>query len=400
MIMDTTRPVEPSDEKGAAPLGYDGRFWAFLGLVTWTTLLLVPTLLIYRFWARTRIRRYLWSRVSLAGDRFDYTGTGGELFRGFLMAMLVVFVLLLPLQILEVLLIDDEGAILVLGAFKVVAISLAGAAGRYYARRYRLTRTRWRSVRGNLVGGLGRYLALTVGWGLLAAATVGLTYPLYRVALQRHLLRHTWFGDQRFTCSTSSGPLFLRWLPAWAGGVVIPLLLLAAAIALPTFFKQVGDLTPAVIGGMVITALLLLPLAVLLFAWYWVHEVRALAAGLRLGDVGFASRLTFRSILGLLLRYGALVFGLFAIPGVIGLMALVSAAGRGEGFMLLTGMLGFAAVVGWGILTPVFWQHGVLARLLPSLVVLGPFDPDRIAQNTGPVPARGEGLAELFDIAG
>ncbi len=42
------------------------------------------TLFFYRFWGRTRVRQYLWGRTSLLGDRFTYTGTGKEMFLGFL----------------------------------------------------------------------------------------------------------------------------------------------------------------------------------------------------------------------------------------------------------------------------------------------------------------------------
>ena len=34
---------------------------------------------VYRFWGKTRVRRYLWGRVSFQGDRAEYTGTGREL---------------------------------------------------------------------------------------------------------------------------------------------------------------------------------------------------------------------------------------------------------------------------------------------------------------------------------
>ena len=47
----------------------------------------LATLGIYRFWAKNRVRRYLWSRVSLHGDQAEYTGSGNELLRGFLVAL-------------------------------------------------------------------------------------------------------------------------------------------------------------------------------------------------------------------------------------------------------------------------------------------------------------------------
>jgi uncharacterized membrane protein YjgN (DUF898 family) len=86
-------PVYPSTTKyptARAPhtgFVYDGKlgelYGIFLSNLLWTLL----TLTVFRFWAKTRMRRYLWSRTSLNGDRFEYTGTGGELFVGFMIVM-------------------------------------------------------------------------------------------------------------------------------------------------------------------------------------------------------------------------------------------------------------------------------------------------------------------------
>ena len=63
-------------------------FW----LAVWTGALTVVTLGIYRFWARTRLRRYIWSSIKPGGDSFEYTGTGLEKFLGFLIALVVIMV--------------------------------------------------------------------------------------------------------------------------------------------------------------------------------------------------------------------------------------------------------------------------------------------------------------------
>ena len=70
-------------------------FW----LVVWTGALTVVTLGIYRFWARTRLRRYIWSSIMPGGDSFEYTGTGLEKFLGFLIALVFLAVYLGLLQV-------------------------------------------------------------------------------------------------------------------------------------------------------------------------------------------------------------------------------------------------------------------------------------------------------------
>src|SRR5437868_5951300 len=54
----------------------------------------VITLGIYRFWARTNVRRHIWSCVHINGEPLEYTGTGTELFLG---ALIVFAVLGLPI---------------------------------------------------------------------------------------------------------------------------------------------------------------------------------------------------------------------------------------------------------------------------------------------------------------
>ena len=51
-------------------LSYDGTTGELFRLWLKTTGLAILTLSFYRFWGRTRIRRYLWSRLSLMQDRF------------------------------------------------------------------------------------------------------------------------------------------------------------------------------------------------------------------------------------------------------------------------------------------------------------------------------------------
>src|SRR4051812_8455825 len=80
---------DPSPDPGQGPV-YDGRLGELAGLVLRSAGLSLLTFGFYRFWGRTRIRAYLWSRLSLAGERFEYDGTPGEKLRRFLVALVVL----------------------------------------------------------------------------------------------------------------------------------------------------------------------------------------------------------------------------------------------------------------------------------------------------------------------
>src|SRR5580658_3842900 len=104
----TTDLAGPTSPAAAAPaetqLVYDGRSGELFVLWLKVLLLGVITLGIYsRFWGRTRIRRYFWNHVSLLGGRFEYEGTGGELFRRFLLALVLFPLLFIWAPLLKVL---------------------------------------------------------------------------------------------------------------------------------------------------------------------------------------------------------------------------------------------------------------------------------------------------------
>ena len=66
---------------------FTGSWREYLPIAATNVLLTIVTLGVYRFWATARQRRYLWSRTEVIGDRLEWSGTGKEMFIGFLMVM-------------------------------------------------------------------------------------------------------------------------------------------------------------------------------------------------------------------------------------------------------------------------------------------------------------------------
>ena len=79
---------------------YHGTRSTLFWLAVRITVLTAMTLGIYRFWAKTRLRKYIWSSIAADGDSLEYTGTGLEKFLGFLAAIVILAVYLGLLQIL------------------------------------------------------------------------------------------------------------------------------------------------------------------------------------------------------------------------------------------------------------------------------------------------------------
>src|SRR5688572_29525354 len=94
------QPHHSSPEKPAKikinRIEYDGRASAIFGIWALNFFMKIITIGIYSFWGKTRIRKYVTSCFSLGGDRFEYTGTGGELFKGFLKALPIILIMYGP----------------------------------------------------------------------------------------------------------------------------------------------------------------------------------------------------------------------------------------------------------------------------------------------------------------
>jgi uncharacterized membrane protein YjgN (DUF898 family) len=192
------------------------------GLSVVNFLLRVLTLGIYHFWGKTEVRRRIWSASRLNGEPLAYTGTGMELFLGFLIVFVAVFLPVILLSFGAVLAFGPQSPLLVMFQIAVYAafFFLLGF-GIHRAQRYRLARTRWRSIRGGLEGNSWSY-AWTHFWsGLLIPLTLGWIVPWRSTKLQGLISNGMRFGDRPFRFSASSGPLYPRFALLWIGGIVI-----------------------------------------------------------------------------------------------------------------------------------------------------------------------------------
>jgi uncharacterized membrane protein YjgN (DUF898 family) len=190
---------------------YDGDVRELLRLWIKTTGLTILTFGFYRFWGRTRIRRYLWSRISLLGDRFEYDGTGRELFMRFLLTVAVV---LLPLAAIGVALEFsglDAGTVWVATHSEFLIAAFLSLAGRYFGQRYRLSRSLWRGLRGGLDGNAWIYALRAAGLTLLQIATLGFSRPWLYTGLWRYEARNTRLGSRRLAFEGRAREIFWTW---------------------------------------------------------------------------------------------------------------------------------------------------------------------------------------------
>ncbi|MEM9122572.1 MAG: YjgN family protein, partial [Pseudomonadota bacterium] len=204
-------------------LEHIGRLSEVVPLALRNAILSIVTLLIYRFWARTDVRRYLWDRTRLSGDRFEWTGTGSELFLGFL-TVGVFFILPLVLMLSGFPLFFSLSS-LGPGAFSFLFLPLIGfllyGFAMYRARRYRFSRTAWRGIRFGLGGSALGYGLRLSAYFILTLITLGWFYPAMSRRLTAYTTNRLSFGDRAFAFEGRSGPLYPRFALIYFAGIFV-----------------------------------------------------------------------------------------------------------------------------------------------------------------------------------
>jgi uncharacterized membrane protein YjgN (DUF898 family) len=363
---------------------YDGRLGELYGIFIGNLLLSIVTLGFYRFWGKTRMRRYIWSRLSLSGDAFEYTGTGGELFIGFLIVVVLFFMASILRTVIELQSPPDSALPgLTNLAFGLIVVYLVFVA-RYAAQRYRLTRTLWRGIRGGMTGSAWAWGFKAMLLGVLSAITLGFAGPWAQMRLLDDRMNNSYFGDAKAELHSSSAPLYVAFLIGIAisvvGMIVIVLIIIGILAAsgvgadFGAIVSQSGDAGEAhrrgeelgrehwglVLGLVVFAYLSLIVLSLLAFAQYYVAMAREIARKLILAELRFGTTVTNGRIIGLFLG-NVLIF-------------------------LLTLGLGMPIVI-----------HRSVRFMTNNLQVYGEIEGSQITHANLPRPRYGEGLLEAFD---
>ncbi len=311
--------------EGASPRLSDNQPVVYAGKPRLTQLLVknffltIVTAGVYRFWAATRVRRYFWSNIQLADDTFEYTGTGNELFIGFLIAMAVLVPLFIAYVIVERLTLGNPWIAGALQSIYFLTLIMLFQIAAFRSRRYRLSRTMWRGIYAAQTGSTWTYLGLSLFYGFLTVVTLGLASPWASVALERYKLNHTWFGDHPLAIEASGRHVFLPWLLAL---LLFALPIIVALGAKVGVFSQIAQMQ----GPPATRPLLILPhpvalwlLLVTVFAGvpalvaYQVVWFRYLASHIRLGTSRLRSTASSMRIMRITILFGLAVIAFFVI---------------------------------------------------------------------------------------
>lgn len=158
----------------------------------------ILTLMIYTFWAKTNLRKYIYSNINIEGDNLEYCGTGSELFRGFLKASFSIFIFSAAVSLINIFLLDNE-ALNILSVFLIYIVVFAMIFySRYLAVRYRLSRTSWRAIRLNLSGSAKDFMMFKFARIILDTASLGFLYSRSKIYTRSYYINNISIGSQKF----------------------------------------------------------------------------------------------------------------------------------------------------------------------------------------------------------
>jgi uncharacterized membrane protein YjgN (DUF898 family) len=362
------------------PFTWSGSPWDLAPLALLNAVLTVLTLGVYSFWGRTEVRRRTWSSVRLLGDPFVYHGTPGELMRGF---FLILAVLLLPLFLLgtAVVIVFGQASGVFAGyqlGLLLVLYPLLTAVAVYRARRYRLQRTSWRGIRGTMEGSAVRFAGWSWATALAYPLTLGWIHPFRAILLQRRLVGETRLGSERLAFAGTSGPLYFRFAVLWFGTIIL------VVVTFGTIGSIVGS---RAVGGGVANPMW----------WMSLSQADVLSAIATIFGALFVWSLMSSFYYAKLYNHVAETTTFFAraAPGSPPIRFALDVRGPGLIWLFVTN-----ALITYGslyTLRPIATARS-LRYFAERFRIVGPFDPAALGQLPGLLDAKGEGLAQAFDL--
>ncbi|MDP2207036.1 MAG: YjgN family protein [Alphaproteobacteria bacterium] len=345
-------------------IGYSGQTGSVYKIWLLNIFLTVITLGIYSFWGKTRLRRYIMGCFKLGGDHFEYTGTGKELFIGFLKVLPVIIALyagafFLPPQMVVIIYLP------ILYLFPVAI---------FMAMRYRLNRLTWRGIRARLTGSPFRFGGFALWRMFLNIISFGILIPASDIATYGYMVNRAGIGNVRAKFDGKVSALIRTHIVTLilcvvGAGVITGVIVGMTYLGMPTLDENdpaskaqyVEQVTQMMSGAIFIGIFLSVGWIMLVRSYYHAALMREKMRGLTLGKIRFKCTATGFDVLKL--RLGNLLIIVFTLG------------------------LGFPVVI-----------QRRMRFMADKLMVGGDLDDAQMMQAARESGAAGEGLDDLFGI--
>ncbi len=395
---------------------YAGQRGPLFRLALKTGLLTVLSAGMYRFWMKTRLRRYFWSSVRVGGVPLEYVGDPWEKLLGFLFA---VVVLAFYIGVVNLVLMFFSFTFFQTN-YVAYALSFVGVLpllffARYRARRYVLARTRWRGIRFGLEPGAWGYAWRAALHWIATILTAGILWPRKAFYLEKYLTDRTYYGDTPLYQGGRWTMLLGAMKHLYLGGF-----LSAAAIGLAVWLEKPGLLVILVVS---------LPWALLGLAYWRANAFRLLLETKEIGGAGFRSTARGGKVAGIylggyLLTVLVVTLGIFlfffafgfVVSGLFGMDSLLEALGGSNDrtpvpgapepagnlslwVMTLYGVATyFASFLFWSAAKSSFVTLPLMRHFAETTTLTNPVALNRTRQRARDEFAEAEGFADALDV--
>lgn len=214
-ISDHTLNAEPSAAASTRiePFQFTGTGGEYFRIWIVNLLLSVLTLGIYSAWAKVRRMRYFYGSTRLAGSAFEYHGKPLQILKGRLIAVGVVVVLSVLTTIWP--LTNVLFVLLILFGTPWIIVK---------ARTFHMRVSSYRNIRFNFQQEYGEAARIFIGLALLITPTLGLIYPYWSFRRYQFAITNTSFGTTPFGFTARPGEYYriyfislLFWIPVLWG---------------------------------------------------------------------------------------------------------------------------------------------------------------------------------------
>lgn len=185
-------------------LEFKGNGSSFFSIIMVNWLLTILTLGFYYPWAKAKQLRYIYNATVLNGDSFSFQGTGKEMFKGFITAVLIFAILYGGLYLFIYLGMPFIGLLVFyVGLIAVLPLAIHGSY------RYRMSRTSWRGIRFGYRGDRKEFTLSFFKWIFFTFITFGIYGSWMAMNMRNYLLSNVRFGDAEFDYDGDGGDYFM-----------------------------------------------------------------------------------------------------------------------------------------------------------------------------------------------
>ena len=264
-------------------IGFSGNAREYFGIWIVNIILSVITLGIYSAWAKVRRETYFKNNTKIADIGFGYHATGGQILKGRLIAVAVLFFIGVAQNAL--IFIEPDSAPL-LSMFLVFLVPWALNSSMRFASRM----TSYRNIRFNWHGTYWKtfwFLVIAPIFGLL---TLGLLTPLISKSYYSYFARSHSYGRSRFSCTPNARQYYFAYL---VGGI-LPTIIISVFYILVSLSLGYESLGYGSLGYVGIWPLLI-SIALFAFIFSMAFIYRILCRNLMMKSLNLANLASFDS---------------------------------------------------------------------------------------------------------